>query len=72
MTILINEDKQQNKLINRNRNKLHKDDPNRTVIVKIQGNNVIITKAISDENPYDQLKESMREEFWYWDSSYDY
>jgi len=61
MTILINEDKQKNN-IKSERNKLCK---------KIQGNNIILTESISDENPYDQLKESMREEVWYWDSSYD-
>jgi len=61
MTILVNEDKQSNN-IKSERNKLCK---------KIQGNNSILTESISDENPYDQLKESMREEVWYWDSSYD-
>jgi|GEM_PF-2750938 len=61
MTILIDENKQSNNIKSK-QNKLCK---------KIQGNNIILTESISDQNPYDQLKESMREEVWYWDSSYD-
>lgn len=63
MTILLNEDEKQDKFIKKNQSKLCK---------RIQGNNIILTEAISDENPYEKLKESMREEVWNWDSSYDY
>lgn len=50
-----------------------KDFKNTTKLLKkIQGNNIISTEIISDQDPFADFHKSMQEEAWYWDSNYDY
>ena len=61
MTILINEDI----TLDHNNNKPIK-------LKKIMGNNIVVAESISNEDPFDSLKQSMREDSWYWDYNHDY
>lgn len=64
MTTAINDDTYYSEL---------KNIKNETKFLKrIQGNNIILTEIVSDQDPYAEFKDSMQEEIYYWDSNYNY
>jgi hypothetical protein len=55
-----------------NKHDTDKFNGNIKLLKKIHGNNIVFTEIISNQDPFADLHKSMREEVWYWDSSYDY
>lgn len=49
-----------------------KNEQETKFLKRIQGNNIVLTEVISNQDPFADLHKSMREEAWYWDSNYDY